>query len=293
MSKIYNDVTILIVTYKSEKIIFQAIKNFNKKFNIIVCENSSNMFFKNLIEKKFSNTKVVLTGDNLGVSKAVNIGLKKIKTKFVFWVSPDTLLNKNCLKKIYNCIIQKPNTAIVAPINLDRKLKNYGYFQNFLTSRNAEVVNHLKYKYVDWVLGVAWLMDVKKISKIGFFDENFFLDFEEMDVCFRFRNKNFNIVISLDAFVISKPAQSVNANKNHLSRQRMWHYGWSSFYFYKKNYSFFYSLISNSNIFFINLIKMIYHFVLFDSNKFLNYFYYISGFVCSVLRVKSYLRKNL
>ena len=195
MSKIYNDVTILIVTYKSEKIIFQAIKNFNKKFNIIVCENSSNMFFKNLIEKKFSNTRVVLTGDNLGVSKAVNIGLKKIKTKFVFWVSPDTLLNKNCLKKIYNCIRQKPNTAIVAPINLDRKLKNYGYFQNFLTSRNVEVVNHLKYKYVDWVLGVAWLMDVKKISKIGFFDENFFLDFEEMDVCFRFRNKNFNIEI--------------------------------------------------------------------------------------------------
>ena len=50
---LYNDITILIVTYKSEHIIKKTIGNLNSNFNIIVCENSSNIIFKELIESIF------------------------------------------------------------------------------------------------------------------------------------------------------------------------------------------------------------------------------------------------
>ena len=81
---LYKDITVIIVTFKSEHIIDKTIKNLSDKFNIIIVENSSNLNFKRYIEKKFLNCKVILAGDNLGVSKAVNIALKKIKTKFSF-----------------------------------------------------------------------------------------------------------------------------------------------------------------------------------------------------------------
>jgi N-acetylglucosaminyl-diphospho-decaprenol L-rhamnosyltransferase len=292
---LYNDITILIVTYKSEHIIKKTIGNLNSNFNIIVCENSSNIIFKELIEKEFFNTSVILTGGNLGVSRAVNIGLKQIKTKFAFFLTPDTFPEKDCLEKLYNIAIKNFNAAIVAPTNKDVKLhKYYGYFSNFFTSRNEDYFHGVKCKHVDWVFGCALLLNINKISEIGFFDESFFLDFEELDLCFRSRKNNFDVILSLESFISSKPQQSVNSNKSYnLSAQRMWHYGWSSFYFYKKNFNFFYSLKINLFIFFKNFIKMIYHLIFFNKIKFLNYFYYIFGFLSSVFGRSSFLRKDL
>ena len=49
---LYKDITVIIVTFKSEHIIDKTIKNLSDKFNIIIVENSSNLNFKRYIEKK-------------------------------------------------------------------------------------------------------------------------------------------------------------------------------------------------------------------------------------------------
>ena len=295
INDLYSDITILIVSYKSDHIIERTIRNLNINFNIIICENSSDIIFKEKIENEFLNTCVILTGGNYGVSRAVNIGLKHVKTKFVFFLTPDTFPVKDCLEKLYHIANNNINAAIVAPTNTEVKLhKYYGYFSNFLTPKNEDYLNGTKCKYVDWVFGCALLLNTDKISKIGFFDESFFLDFEELDLCFRSRKNNFDVILSLESFISSKPQQSVNSNKSYnLSTQRMWHYGWSSFYFYKKNFNFFYSLKINFFTFFINFLKMIYYLVFFNKKKFLNYFYYIFGYLSSAFGRSSYLRKDL
>ena len=61
-------VTIIIVSFKSEKIIADSIKSFGKNHKIIVIENSGNKLMKINLEKKFKNVQVVLNKNN-GLAK--------------------------------------------------------------------------------------------------------------------------------------------------------------------------------------------------------------------------------
>jgi len=292
---IYQDITLLIVSHKSENIIYKILNNLGKNFKIIICENSNNLDFKNKIEKNFPHCEINLTGGNLGVSKAANIGLKKIKTKYAIFLTPDTFPKKNCFKKLYDIANSSDDIAIVAPRNLSIKLnKSYGYFSKFLTKKTDQFISNEKYIDVDWIFGCAMLLNMKNISSVDFFDENFFLDFEEIDLCFRLKKKNYNIIFSLDSLIESEPQKSVETSNNqNLRMQRMWHFGWSSFYFYKKHYGFFLGFLKTSKVFFMNFLKMIYHLIFFNKSTSLNYIYYFCGYFSAVLGYPSYLRKSL
>ena len=61
-------VTIIIVSFKSEKIIADSIKSFGKNHKIIIIENSGNKQMKVNLEKKFQNVQVVLNKNN-GLAK--------------------------------------------------------------------------------------------------------------------------------------------------------------------------------------------------------------------------------
>ena len=84
------DLTIIIVTYKTkEEILFNCINSIKKEIKIINVENSNNISHKNKIEKKYSNVKVILSGENLGYGSANNLGLKNAKTRYVLISNPD------------------------------------------------------------------------------------------------------------------------------------------------------------------------------------------------------------
>jgi len=92
------DVTVLIVTFKSVESIHRCINLIPKKYNILVIENSSDNIFKDDLEKKYSNVKCILAGENLGFGKASNIGLNLIKSKYTFLINPDTLFTFNTVE---------------------------------------------------------------------------------------------------------------------------------------------------------------------------------------------------
>ena len=69
-------VTLIFGAYFSHKHIQRICKNTNKKYKIIVIENSLDKEFKKEIEKKYKNTKVIIPEDNVGLAKSYNIGIK-------------------------------------------------------------------------------------------------------------------------------------------------------------------------------------------------------------------------
>ncbi len=54
----YNDVTIGIVTFKSEKVIFNCLKSIKNIKKIIIFDNSNDHKLKNLVKKKISKNKI-------------------------------------------------------------------------------------------------------------------------------------------------------------------------------------------------------------------------------------------
>jgi len=87
------DLTVIITTFKSDLKIENCLNSINSQIKVIIIENSKSESFKINIEKKFTNVECVLPKENLGYSKANNLGLSKVKTKYALILNPDTVLD--------------------------------------------------------------------------------------------------------------------------------------------------------------------------------------------------------
>ena len=87
-----NEITIIIITYKSEKIIYDFIEKIPSTIKTIIIENSQNYKLKKDIEKKYNNISLFIK-KNDGVSSALNYAVDKIKTKYFLQISPDIEFN--------------------------------------------------------------------------------------------------------------------------------------------------------------------------------------------------------
>ena len=85
------DLTVVIVTFKSDEIILNCLKSIPQEISVIVVENSNNHDFKKKIENNFKNINCILTGENKGYASANNVGLKLVKTKYALVLNPDAL----------------------------------------------------------------------------------------------------------------------------------------------------------------------------------------------------------
>ena len=101
MSISEHNLTIIIVTIKSDKIIDQCIKSINKKdIPIIVVENSDDIKFKSSIEGRYKNVKCILSNKNLGMGSGNNIGIKAANTDYVFIINPDVILESDTMNEL-------------------------------------------------------------------------------------------------------------------------------------------------------------------------------------------------
>ena len=99
-----NLATIIIVSFKSNKIIENSIKSIEKKIPIIVIENSKDKILKKKLENKYKNVKVILN-KNQGFGQAANFGVKVSKTKYILFSSPDITFKSDAVKTLL--ILQK------------------------------------------------------------------------------------------------------------------------------------------------------------------------------------------
>jgi len=76
----YRDITIGIVTYKSEKVLFKCLKSITKINKIIIYDNSNDIIVKNKVKSKYPKIKYILSKKNLGYGNANNEIIKECKT---------------------------------------------------------------------------------------------------------------------------------------------------------------------------------------------------------------------
>ena len=87
----YNQITVGIVTFKSENVIFNCLKSIKKIKNIIIFDNSNDKELEIKIKKKYPKIKFFLSKKNLGYGVANNQIIKKSKTPYIFILSPDVI----------------------------------------------------------------------------------------------------------------------------------------------------------------------------------------------------------
>ena len=269
--------TIVIVSFKSEAKIINCLNSISDPVNIIVVENSNNYNFKKNLEEKFTNLKCILTGSNLGYAVANNIGLNQVKTKYALILNPDTVLNDHAIKNFLNRAEKQKDFWLMGPAN------NQMVELEFNNNNLIEVKN---------LKGFAIFLNLVKFNN-NFFDENFFLYFEEIDLCERVKNNNGKIYLDKNIKITHQGASSVQVDKKfELEKNRNWHWMWSTFYYNKKHKGFFLALINILPKLFSASIKTLIYSLLFNKNKRDIYYCRLSGIVNSIIGNKSWYRPS-
>ena len=137
MSK--SDLTIVINTFNSDEKIYSCLDTIHSDYKILIIENSNNLRFKELIEKRYSNVTCELTGDNLGYAKGNNLGLSKVKSKFALILNPDTSLERDAINNFFVTAQKLEEFAIIAPaVQEKRDDKKFKYNKNPIEIENVK-----------------------------------------------------------------------------------------------------------------------------------------------------------
>ena len=100
MSLSRQNLSIVIVTYKSENVVYDCIDSIGNDIEIIVVENSNNIRFKESLEKKYPNVSCVISLKNLGMGSGNNLGIKRVKNDFTLILNPDVILENSTIDEL-------------------------------------------------------------------------------------------------------------------------------------------------------------------------------------------------
>ena len=278
---ILENITIIIVTYASDKKIISCLDSIDKSVKVIIIENSQNLKLKESLEARYSNLDCLIPEENLGYSKANNLGLNRVKTKYALILNPDTLLKKNTLNNFLQTAKKYPDFYLIGPINDQGK-----NFKKNIDNKIFEVKN---------LKGFAIFFNMEKFKDKEFFDDNYFLYFEEMDLCRTIKLKhNGKIFIDPNIKIIHEGASSVADNYiEEIEKNRNWHWMWSTFYYHKKFNNFFYALILISPNLFTSIFRVVFYFMIKNKKKKIIYYQRLSGIINSILGKNSWHRPSL
>lgn len=186
---------------------------------IIVVDNGGNF------EPSFENNlKVFKNRKNLGFAAGVNIGIKYAllkKADYILLLNNDTIVEEDFLSKLIAKSL-KENIGILAPaIKFHKSGKvvyDLGGKLNVLfgrtTHNEVDKLDGNKLQVVDYVSGCCMLIKRQVLEKVGFFDERFFLYYEDVDFCLRAKKAGFKTYVLPSVSVYHKLSKSVGGVSN-------------------------------------------------------------------------------
>lgn len=202
-------VSIIIVNYNLSREVILCLASLElylpkDSFNVIVVDNGSSdsdfEALKDHISARFF-ADIVLLENNVGFGTACNIGAGKTSEDYLCFLNPDTTIESNFLQ----CLLETLDSCdctMAGPVYNAPSLFEFssGYFPNLLfeslsilligrhleaalmSIKRAFATSNLK---VDWILGACMLLSKNNFDRLGGFDEDYFLYFEEVDLCKR------------------------------------------------------------------------------------------------------------
>jgi GT2 family glycosyltransferase len=274
------DTTIIFISYRSEKLILNQIKKIPKLIPIIIIDNSNSFLMKKYIKKEYPNINIFVKENN-GVSSALNFAVEKVKTKYFLQINPDIEFKYSDLS-IFSELARE----------LDNKFAAIGpRFLNVNKKSHKQISEKIEFDSIDSIHGSCMFMNKKCFEMIGCFDENFFLYFEETEYCYRGKKHNYKSYQTNKSKVTST-GRSVDLSNDseNISNVLIWHFIWSKFYFSKKKYGKFISLLIFLPIIIRIIIKVFLNKLIKNKKQLIKYKTRYDGLINSIKGNKSSIR---
>lgn len=217
------ELSVIIVNYKTEELTSNCIDSViksntrNLEYEIIVVDNASDDGSIEAIEKQFPQVKVIKNHDNLGFSKANNMGIKESQGDYILLLNSDTIVEANTLKGAVSfikdhkhigalgCKILLPSgkldpackRSFPTPLNgLYHSLNLDAAFPDSLRfgAYNLTYVDENKTCSIECIMGAFMLVPRVVIDQVGMLDEDYFMYGEDIDWCFRIKQAGYQVM---------------------------------------------------------------------------------------------------
>lgn len=201
---------------------------------ILIDNNSGGDDCKYLSEKFNHRIRLVCNQENIGFGRANNQGAAIATGEYLFFLNSDTVLEGGALKELVDFFNSRSDIGILAPKLLladgrDQPFAfgDYPTFKSVLSRRKSLEYRKMPFA-VDWVSGAAFIIKKELFEKAGGFDENFFMYFEDIDLCKRVKVMGYSNMIMPSASLFHLGGKSTG----NFSRKKMY-YKSQAFYFKK------------------------------------------------------------
>ena len=248
------DVSIVFVNYKTEDLTINAIKSViekteNLEYEIFVVDNNSQDGSIEAVEKAFPSINIIKNPCNAGFGTANNLGIKQSTGKYVLCLNTDTLLVNNAVKKMFDFMEKTENKNVGvcggllhdSDLNITHSGGKLPCLSLIFWKFGLRYIFPQKYKKIigdgciatemEFITGADIMFRKSVLDKVGLFDENIFMYFEDSDLCLRIKKAGYDIKLVDDAKIIHLEGRSIEIPM----QKRKW-YKTSEFYYFKKHF---------------------------------------------------------
>jgi GT2 family glycosyltransferase len=219
-------VAVVIVTFNRVKVLksclLSLLRNTYKNYEIIIVDNASTDDTAAGIRLLFPYVRLLRNEQNLGYTGGNNKGIEyalKQDFEYLLILNDDVAVDPNFLKNLVNVACSNPEIGIACPKVLcfetpNKLFKEYGKY-NFYLGISYQPLNTInRPQETGLVPGASFLIKREVMQKIGLMDENFFLYFDEGDLCYRTREAGFKMMYVPSAIVYHKVSESFSGWTN-------------------------------------------------------------------------------
>lgn len=233
-----DSVTVIVVTYNSAHCIPGLVQLLEQCRHVIVSDNASEDETSAQMQRQLPLATVLTRSCNLGFGAANNRALALVTTPFALLLNPDCELSAPQLQQLMAAFQDFPFAAVVAPHLTDARGRlevNYRWPSIFWSSRGPGAQGPA---CVGFVCGAAMLFRMEAFATIGFFDERFFLYYEDDDLCLRLFHARQQMIIVPQVRALHRSRGSVKGNSPWKSEYwRGYHHAQSKLIFTSKHQS--------------------------------------------------------
>lgn len=207
------DLSILIVSYKGWNRLVKCLESLDSfsgekfSFEVIVVDNKSDDEMIREIEKRFNKFRFIHNQINGGYANGCNLAARNANGSYFLILNPDTVASEKEIEKLLFTAKNNPHYGIVSCKQVNEKGKECivtGEFPRFLnlTGLQRAVFKTLKrsgkkiggeVSFPDWISGSVVMMSSANFIRVNGLDEDFWMYFEDVDLCRRVRNLNLEV----------------------------------------------------------------------------------------------------
>ncbi len=235
---------IIIVNYNSGPYLKKCLDSISPAFNgdlgrVLIIDNASSDGSIINLQSVYPHIQIIRNQQNLGFARAVNQGIRITTSPYLLLINPDAELQSASIDKMLQFMETKPDCGVLGGLVLypdgrrQETVRSFPTFWTVLLGRRSSLTYKIfphnpfskrylltthdftKTQEVDFVAGTFMMLRRKALEEIGLFDEDYFCYVEDVDICWRMKEKNWKVYFYPEARCVHLYGENIRKDNIH------------------------------------------------------------------------------